>query len=73
MPLPMPTPTRLRTGLALSAAVVLALAAWSANVRAAPVKSEHVQAELVSERTALVPGKPITLALRLKMADGWHT
>jgi len=69
----MPTPTRLRTGLALSAAVVLALAAWSANVRAAPVKSEHVQAELVSERTALVPGKPITLALRLKMADGWHT
>ena len=40
---------------------------------AAPVKTEHVQAELVSEQTALVPGKPITLALRLKMTDGWHT
>ena len=40
---------------------------------AAPVKTEHVEAELVAERTALVPGKPITVALRLKMAEGWHT
>ena len=40
---------------------------------AAPVKTEHVEAELVPERTALVPGKPITVALRLKMAEGWHT
>ena len=40
---------------------------------AAPVKTEHVLAELVPERTALVPGKPATVALRLKMADGWHT
>jgi thiol:disulfide interchange protein DsbD len=40
---------------------------------AAPVKTEHVEAELVAERTALVPGKPITLALQLKMAEGWHT
>ncbi len=45
----------------------------AAATHAAPVKTEHVEAELVSERTALVPGKPITLALRLKMAEGWHT
>ena len=40
---------------------------------AAPVKTEHVEAELVSGETALVPGKAVTVALRLKMADGWHT
>lgn len=40
---------------------------------AAPVKTPHVEAELVSERTAFVPGQPTTVALRLKMAEGWHT
>ena len=40
---------------------------------AAPVKTAHVEAELVSERTAFVPGQPTTVALRLKMANGWHT
>ena len=45
----------------------------AASALAAPVKTEHVQAELVSERTALVPGKPVTLAVHLKMAEGWHT
>ncbi|MEJ7669894.1 MAG: thioredoxin family protein [Casimicrobiaceae bacterium] len=40
---------------------------------AAPVKTPHVEAELVAERTALVPGTATTVALRLKMADGWHT
>src|SRR5260221_1843657 len=37
------------------------------------VKTGHVEAELVSERTAFVPGQTTTVALRLKMADGWHT
>ncbi len=49
------------------------LAAFAGALAAAPVKTEHVQAELVSEHTALVPGKPDTVALRLKMVDGWHT
>ncbi len=40
---------------------------------AAPVRTPHVEAELVPERTAFVPGQPTTVALRLKMADGWHT
>ena len=42
-------------------------------VFAAPVKTDHVEAELIAERTALVPGVPSTLALRLKIEDGWHT
>jgi len=40
---------------------------------AAPVKTEHVEAELVAAKTALVPGEPITVALRLAMEKGWHT
>jgi thiol:disulfide interchange protein/DsbC/DsbD-like thiol-disulfide interchange protein len=50
------------------------LAALVAGVAAAaPVKTAHVEAELVSERTAMVAGQATTVALRLKMADGWHT
>ena len=56
--------------VALVAAFVLGVASVAA---AAPVKTEHVQAELVPERTALIPGKPVTVALRLQMANGWHT
>ena len=40
---------------------------------AGPVKTPHVEAELVAEHTALVPGQTTTVALRLKMEDGWHT
>ncbi len=67
--------TVLRTLRRLCSDALLAAIAFglSGVVVAAAVKTEHVQAELVPERTALVPGKPITLALRLKMADGWHT
>src|SRR5438105_12265317 len=40
---------------------------------AAPVRTAHVEAELVPEQTALSPGAPLTVALRLKMEKGWHT
>ena len=54
---------------------VLAFAALAAAeaVAAAPVRTAHVEAELVSAATALVPGTPLTVALRLKMDKGWHT
>ena len=42
-------------------------------VVAAPVKTGHVEAELVAAQTALVPGEPLTVALRLSMQKGWHT
>src|ERR1022692_4867447 len=40
---------------------------------AAPVRTAHVEAELVAERTALMPGRANTVALRLVMERGWHT
>ena len=40
---------------------------------AAPVKTPHVEAELISRYAAFQPGKPIELALRLKIIDHWHT
>ncbi|MEO8675500.1 MAG: thioredoxin family protein [Casimicrobiaceae bacterium] len=50
------------------AALVLALPS-----AAAPVRTEHVEAELVAGSTALVPGQPLTVALRLGIDKGWHT
>ena len=54
--------------LAFLAALLLALPA-----AAAPVRTPHVEAELVAERTALVPGEPLIVALRLAMIPEWHT
>ena len=54
--------------LAVLAALLLALPAL-----AAPVQTPHVEAELVAERTAVAPGEPLTVALRLKMIPQWHT
>ncbi|MGH8682395.1 MAG: protein-disulfide reductase DsbD domain-containing protein, partial [Burkholderiales bacterium] len=56
----------------LKLAVLAALLAATAAM-AAPVRTPHVEAELVSERTAVVPGQPLTIALRLAMIPGWHT
>jgi len=62
---------RLQLLVSLIAAALLAAA--PAAVHAAPVKTGHVEAELVSERSAIVPGEPMTVALRLTMDRGWHT
>ena len=53
--------------------VIAAMALVVPNVLAAPVKTAHVEAELVAAKTALVPGEPITVALRLVLEKGWHT
>jgi len=37
------------------------------------VRDGRVEAELIAEHTALVPGETAQLGLRLKMDDGWHT
>ena len=39
----------------------------------APVRTDHVEAELVAARTAIEAGKPALVALRLKMIPHWHT
>jgi thiol:disulfide interchange protein/DsbC/DsbD-like thiol-disulfide interchange protein len=46
---------------------------FALGVSAAPINTEHVQAELVAEKNALEPGQPFALALRLKVQEHWHT
>src|SRR5215831_18427569 len=55
------------------AAALLLAATLSGAAAAAPVRTAHVEAELVPASTALVPGTSTTVALRLKMDRGWHT
>ena len=43
------------------------------TLHAAPVKTPHVEAELIAENAALVPGQSTTIALRLQIEEGWHT
>ncbi len=53
---------------------MLVMAGVSVRVSdAAPVRTAHVEAELVAEQSALIPGRPNTVALRLVMERGWHT
>jgi DsbC/DsbD-like thiol-disulfide interchange protein len=40
---------------------------------AAPLKPGNTEAELLAETTSIVPGRSLTLALRLKMDPHWHT
>ena len=57
------------------AAFLLAFAMLGAPcTRAAPmVKTEHVEAELVTEKSAAQPGKPALVGLKLRMEAQWHT
>src|SRR6202171_488555 len=53
---------------------MLVMAGVSVRVSdAAAVRTAHVEAELVAEQSALIPGRPNTVALRLVMERGWHT
>jgi thiol:disulfide interchange protein/DsbC/DsbD-like thiol-disulfide interchange protein len=54
-------------------ALLLAALLLAVQALAAPVRTPHVEAELVAERTAVAPGEPLTVALRLKMIPEWHT
>ena len=46
--------------------------AW-AQTTASDDPSPHSEATLVSEHTAITPGEPFDVALRLEMEDGWHS
>ncbi len=52
---------------------VLATFLLAAVANAAPVKTPHVEAELVALNQTFQPGMPAQLALRLKIIDHWHT
>ena len=59
--------------LALVAAL-LAVVSWTTPGRAQMHDGvELVKAELIADTTAVAPGKPFTVGLRLKMAPHWHT
>jgi thiol:disulfide interchange protein DsbD len=51
----------------------LAMLVVATGAAAQPVRTQNVEAELVPERSALVPGQTNTVALRLKIRDRWHT
>jgi thiol:disulfide interchange protein DsbD len=52
----------------------LFLALFAGLAQAAPVvKTEHVEAELIAEKSAARPGKPVTVGLKLRMEPHWHT
>ncbi len=59
--------------LLLFLAFALTLATGSLPVSAAPVQAPHVEAELVASQAVAVPGKRVTVALRLAHEAGWHT
>ena len=58
---------------ALALTLFLAVAFTTGAAWAKPVQTDHVEAELIAERTAIEPGKPVHVGLRLKMDNEWHT
>src|SRR5437879_3106215 len=67
---------RFRSFIVLRDALIVAafaLAVFGATASAKAVQTDHVEAELVGERTAIEAGKPLRVGLRLKMDNAWHT
>src|SRR4249919_1842832 len=59
--------------LALLTAVIVG-ACWPALNHAQVYEGRQlVKAELLANTTAIVPGKPFTAGVRLRMVPGWHT
>ena len=58
-----------------SAAILFAFALLAAPfAHPAPVvKTEHVEAELIAEKSTAQPGKPTLVGLKLRMEPHWHT
>jgi thiol:disulfide interchange protein DsbD len=54
-------------------AAFLAFLAPLAASGAPVVKTEHVEAQLVSDKASAQPGKPLTIGLKLRMEPHWHT
>jgi thiol:disulfide interchange protein DsbD len=58
-------------GLAL-AGLLLAMGA-AAAAQAAPARTEHLEVELAPQTRSAAPGSTIYVAVRQKIASGWHT
>jgi thiol:disulfide interchange protein DsbD len=55
------------------AAGTMALLGLATPVQAQPVKTDHVTAELVTERGGVAPGGTLAIGLRLQHIPQWHT
>ena len=53
--------------------IAVTCAAVSQNVAAEPVRTPHVEAELIAQDDSYTPGAEVTLALRLNIKEHWHT
>src|SRR5262245_26517312 len=62
-----------RNFTALLAALAASLAIPLVGEAASTLKTEHVEAALIAEKTSVQPGKGIPVGLKLRMADHWHT
>jgi thiol:disulfide interchange protein/DsbC/DsbD-like thiol-disulfide interchange protein len=63
-------PFRLMFVLLLS---LLTFAAVQGGAQANPVRTENVEATLRAEMPAAVPGQSLTVALTMRIREGWHT
>src|SRR5215469_3174018 len=69
----------LRNNMRSASRIATCLVAWSfvAFVSQSPAQvyqgKQLVKAELLADTNAIVPGKPFTVGLLLRMAPGWHT
>lgn len=52
---------------------ILAFLALAGTTGAAPVKTSHVEAELIATAKSVAPGSHFTVALKQKIVPGWHT
>ena len=59
--------------LALAGALFAGALFTAPGLHAAPVKTSHVEAELVAETRTAAPGQTLTVALHQKIVPGWHT
>src|SRR5688572_17930968 len=59
--------------VAVISSVLLTLLAFMHCATAQEVDGEHVDAELIAETTAAVPGTILWTAVRLEHIDNWHT
>jgi thiol:disulfide interchange protein/DsbC/DsbD-like thiol-disulfide interchange protein len=69
-------PKRMKSGVRLAAYAVVCLSIFVLPSRGQSQTykgKELVKAELLADTNAIIPGKPFTIGLRLRMAPGWHT
>jgi len=55
------------------AVFIIFLTGAGAAATAAPVKTDHVTADLIAEPGTLRPGQTLWVMLHLKLKEGWHT